>query len=60
MTKQKKPKTGDVVGWAVVNRFAGVVSGTYRSRNQARLSLSQSQSDGSFKPYRIAKIVLAK
>lgn len=56
---KKKPKTGDVVGWAVVNRVCGVYD-TYVSRSQARLNLADAQKNGGVKPYRIAKIVLAK
>lgn len=59
MTKQKKPKTGDVVGWAIINR-TGATYETYRYRHQARLNLVHAQKYGSIKPYRIAKIVLAK
>ncbi len=60
MTKPKrKPKTGDVVGWAIINRVGGVYD-TYGSRHQARLNLLDAQKYGSVKPYRIAKIVLAK
>ncbi len=53
MTKpKKKPKTGDVVGWATVSRKAGHITGTYKSREEAR--------DFCFSAERIAKIVLAK
>lgn len=59
MTKQKKPKTGDVVGWAIMGRDGG----PYRwlpSRDEARKHLDDANSHGYCKPYRIAKIVLAK
>lgn len=60
MTKPKnKPKTGDVVGWAIVNRVGGVYD-SYESRYQARLNLAYAQKYGGVKPYRIAKIVIAK
>ena len=60
MTKpKKKPKTGDVVGWAIVNRVGGLYD-AYESRHQARLNLLDAQKYGGVKPYRIAKIVLAK
>lgn len=52
MTKQKKPKTGDVVGWATVSRKARHITGTYKSREEARYFC--------FSEERIAKIVLAK
>lgn len=59
MTKQKKkPKTGDVVGWAVVNR-TGRLYDSYRTRKVARENLKDAQVYGSVKPYRLAKIVLA-
>ena len=56
---KKKPKTGDVVGWAIINGAGGVYD-TYESRQQARLRLVNVQKHGVVKPYRIAKIVLAK
>lgn len=52
MTKQKKPKTGDVVGWATVSLKVGNVTGIYPSRQCAR--------EFCFSTERIAKIVLAK
>lgn len=60
MTKpKKKHKTGDVVGWAIINRSSNVYD-CYPSRSYARLNLIDAQKYGSAKPYRIAKIVLAK
>lgn len=60
MTKpKKKPKTGDVVGWVIINRVGGVYD-TYGSRHKARLNLVDAQKWGGVKPYRLAKIVLAK
>ncbi len=57
---KKKPKTGDVVGWVVVNGDMSVDL-IAESRHDAR-KLSNSLNAGSpaFGPYRIAKIVLAK
>jgi hypothetical protein len=43
----------------VVNRVGGVYD-SYESRYQARLNLAYSQKYGGVKPYRIAKIVIAK
>lgn len=58
MTKQKKPKTGDVVGWMVVGESGGVVD-WYATRIEARYRvLEEGSSNG--RKYRIAKIVLAK
>lgn len=61
MTKQKKPKTGDVVGWLVVGRdfdFGYAV----KSRSEARRGVARYNAlpHASCKPFRIAKIVLAK
>lgn len=52
MTKQKKPKTGDVVGWATILKDSGLVSGCWLSRSAARRCCNSNE--------RIAKIVLAK
>jgi len=59
MTKQKKPKTGDVVGWAAVNR-AGRLFDTFATRKDARYAIEAANGWGGVKLYRIAKIVLAK
>lgn len=59
MTKQKKSKTGDVVGWAIVNRVHGVYD-AYETRREARENLEDANKYGGVKPYRLAKIVLAK
>jgi len=59
MTKQKKPKTGDVVGWGVVNTYNGHVVYVRSSRKSAReQAWRETYSEGSI--HRIAKIVLAK
>ena len=52
MTKQKKPKTGDVVRWATVSKESGWVTATWLSRQDARRYCNSGE--------RIAKIVLAK
>lgn len=52
MTKQKKPKTGDVVGWATVCKETGWITGTWLSRAAARRCCNSSE--------RIAKIVITK
>lgn len=62
MTKQKKPKTGDVVGWAVLD-VDGDARGDrmYESRELARRKVAELQDEGDFYgPYRIVKLVLAK
>lgn len=60
MTKpKKKPKTGDVVGWAIVNGVHFVYD-SFGTRRAARKDLAYANKHGSVKPYRIAKIVLAK
>jgi hypothetical protein len=58
MTKQKKPKSGDVVGWAVINRVGGIHS-TYLSRKEAREARIDANIYGGFKPYRIGKVIVA-
>lgn len=62
MTKQKKPKTGDVVGWVVVTA-SGRISPTdcFPRRESARKA--KDNWDYLFDqdaPHRLAKIVLAK
>ncbi len=63
MTKpKKKPKTGDVVGWAVLD-VDGDARGDrmYESRDLARRKVEELKEDGDlYGPYRLAKIVLAK
>lgn len=60
MTKpKKKPKTGDVVWWVVLDRD-GEIYDRYGSRKYARHDLIAANKYGRYKPYRIAKIVLAK
>lgn len=59
MTKpKKKPKTGDVVGWAVLNRH-GYVYDEPETRKEARESKRSAEKLGHLGPYTIAKIVLA-
>lgn len=59
MTKQKKPKTGDVVGWGVMDGF-GDISGPYKTRAKAR-RIADNWDKRKYEPKnRIFKIVLAK
>jgi len=60
MTKQKKPKTGDVVGWVVLNHEDDIRGGVHSSRADARSAKEWLNERASCPPYRIAKIVLAK
>ena len=62
MTKpKKKPKTGDVVGWVVLDNEGDVRGMTpKKTREMARLDVQGRSSNSDFAPYRIAKIVLAK
>lgn len=61
MTKQKKPKTGDVVGWVVIDREGDVRSDPpWRTRIQARRDAKSMGRWKEYAPYRTAKIVLAK
>lgn len=54
MTKpKKKPKTGDVVGWGVIDEFNSI-GGPYDTRRQARRIASIGNGR------RVFKIVLAK
>ena len=61
MTKQKKPKTGDVVGWAVVDKHWNITE-LCGSREFARKSITHWNHIGypGLNFHRIAKIVLAK
>ncbi len=59
MTKQKKPKTGDVVGWAVISRV-GAIATTAETRKEARYAIDTMNEWGSCKPYRLGKVILAK
>ncbi|CAL1778375.1 hypothetical protein BRC2024_HCTLARHO_CDS_0107 [Acinetobacter phage vB_AbaS_Silvergun] len=45
MTKQKKPKTGDVVGWVVVSE-EGQVLDEWNTRQKARKSKQRWAKDG--------------
>lgn len=62
MTKQKKPKTGDVVGWVVITKSGRIIAGDcFHRRESARKA--KDNWDYLFDqdaPHRIAKIVLAK
>ena len=58
MTKQKKPKTGDVVGWAVVND-RGVICDYYCNREQARRAKARwSKDEGSI--YYLGRVSVSK
>lgn len=58
MTKQKKPKTGDFVGWAVVND-RGVICDYYCNREQARRAKARWVKDeGS--TYYLARVNISK
>lgn len=60
MTKpKKKPKTGDVVGWVVLDRDGDIYDHN-PSRSDARKSIKMTKDRGRCPPYSIGKIVLAK
>lgn len=60
MTKpKKKPKTGDVVGWAVISRN-GSIATTADTRSEARYAINTMNEWGSNKPYRLGRILLSK
>lgn len=58
MTKQKKPKTGDVVGWMVLCAETGGCINNYATRREARERAWREEY--SSRKVRLAKIVLAK
>lgn len=60
MTKQKKPKTGDVVGWAVINNEFTIESHCW-SREVAR-KVRKSLDAGSkwLSPFKVVKLVIDK
>ncbi len=62
MTKpKKKPKTGDVVGWVIVDKNGYGHTGIYyQNRNHAKIDVNHINMHALNCPYRIAKIVLAK
>lgn len=63
MTKpKKKPKTGDVVGWSLVD-VGGTLCGIYKTLSAAKYERDSRHVDrwfDDFNPHRICKIVLAK
>lgn len=62
MTKQKKPKVGDTVGWSLVD-VNGTLCGTYETRDSAREERDARHTDewfDVFSPHRICRIVLSK
>lgn len=61
MTKpKKKPKTGDVVGWTIVDKDFDTRSDCiFDTRREAR-NQADARDKSVFAPFRIAKIVLAK
>lgn len=61
MTKpNKKPKTGDIVSWCVIDPNLHEVDYEFAYRSDARATLAVLKLDESKKNYRLAKIVLAK
>ncbi len=62
MTKQKKPKTGDVVGWSLVD-VNGTLCGTYRTRSEAKQERDARHADewfDCFNPHRICHVIVTK
>lgn len=63
MTKpKKKPKTGDVVGWGVIDCDGDIRSpGCFKSRHEARKRKADLYERGDeYYPFHIVKIVLSK
>jgi len=59
MTKQKKPKTGDVVGWIVLGH--GYDRPIFASRASARAAIKQySQVHQAWGKARLGRVLLAK
>lgn len=56
MTKQKKPKAGDVVGWVLIDKD-GDSSGLYMSRKSAREEQKWFNREGGYAPYVIGKVI---
>lgn len=62
MTKpKKKPKTGEVVGWVIVDENGYGHTGIYyQTRKHAKIDVNHINMHSLSATYRIAKIVLAK
>lgn len=63
MNKQKKPKTGDVVGWGIADKDFDVlyqVESRSEGRKEVKRNNDSPQTDSMYKPFRLCKIVLAK
>lgn len=62
MTKpKKKPKTGDVVGWVIVDCDGDARPGTiFGTRRDAKADAKVMDRISGYAPFRVAKIVLAK
>ncbi len=57
MTKpKKKPKTGDVVGWVLIDRD-GDTAGLYKNRKCAREDQKWLKTAGGYPPYVMGKVV---
>lgn len=59
MTKQKKPKTGDTLIWAVATRHGQILE-TRKTRREARKSRDCWSRDAGGYGYYVARVVLAK
>ena len=60
MTKHKKPKVGDTVGWFVYDEETKCVAYECVARSGARKTASQNNVGKYLKPYRVARLVLDK
>lgn len=62
MTKQKKPKVGDTVGWLVIDCDGDIRSDPpHYTRQDARARRAELDEDGdAYNPYQICRIVLDK
>jgi len=54
--RHKKPKTGDVVGWVLVDRD-GDPAGFYKTRKSAREDQKWLSREGLYPPYILGKVV---
>lgn len=60
MTKHKKPKVGDTVGWAVYNTATGHISYDGNTRSEVRKAHSDFKKKYKHDLWKVARIVIDK